>query len=351
MTAKKVKKPPSDLLVKNLGKITIIYNAVKNLENGEPDDILADEDTIKTVNAIYSALKKEEINVELFEVNEENYTDLLTYDTSFYFNLCYGIGSIPKTEQEIPRLLEKTGVPYTGATEEGIKLTTDKIATKKIFQSLKVPTPEFEVFTERDRIVNGHLGYPLFVKPSLEDCSLGVHSDAVVTNEKQLETKVSRLLKEYHEPILVEKFINTREISVTIIGNDNDIEVLPYSEIIFGESFENNRKWKIVDFDAKWKADTSNYKDTVGVCPAVLKKDVYEKIKEYAIKAYKACGCRDYARMDIRLDEDEVPYFLEINLNPGIGPDDGAIRSAKVAGYNYTNFLKKLIDVSLSRYN
>ncbi len=330
-------------------KITILYNQVKSISIGSPQDILADDDTVKTAHAIFKTLQKEKLNVELLEVNEKNYTDLLTYKTDFFFNLCYGIGSIPKTEQEIPKLLEKIALPYTGASDKSIILTTDKIATKKLFQKFKIPTPAYEVFTPQDKVINGHLKYPLIVKPGYQDCSLGIHSDAVITNESQLQHKVLQLLQQYREPVLVEKFINTRELNVTIVGNGKDAIMLPISEIIFGPTFEKKGKWKIVDFEAKWIEESENYNETVGICPAKLDNEIIKKIKKYALEAYNSSGCRDYARIDIRLDEKNKPYFLEINVNPGIGPEDGAVRSAKTAGFSYPQFLKKLIEIAIIR--
>lgn len=333
-----------------LKKITLIYNKVNNLDFGNPQDILADEDTVKTAKSIAQTLIAEGTNVELFEVKEDNFTDLLELDTDFFFNLCYGIGSIPKTESEIPKILDLTGIPYTGANAAGIVLTTDKVATKKIFQKVNIPTPDYQLFQKPLLTLSKNLKFPLIVKPQMEDCSLGINNDAVVEGEKDLRRKIEKIYSQYKEPVLVEQFINTRELNVTIIGNGNGIEVLPISEIIFGSSFDKNNKWKIVDFAAKWLEDTDNYKETVGICPAILDKDIESKIKEFSITAYKSCRCRDYARFDIRLDEDSIPYFLEINLNPGIGPEDGTIRSAKAAGYTYGSFIRKLIDISLKRY-
>lgn len=342
---------PADPINLRDKKVTIIYNKVSSLASGEPADILADEDTVKTAKFINDALLNEGINTELFELSEFNFTELLNYNTDIFFNICYGIGSIAKTEQEIPELLDQIDIPYTGASSRSIKLTTDKVATKRIFHKKNIPTPDYQLFKNIHQKLTRKMGFPLIVKPQSEDCSLGIHNDAVVTSEKELHRKILQLYQEYKEPVLVERFINTRELNLTIIGNGKNIEVLPISEIVFGESFDKDNKWKIVDFEAKWEENTDNFKDTLGVCPVDIDKGIEEEIKKYAVAAYKACNCRDYARIDIRLDEDNIPYFLEVNLNPGIGPEDGTVRSAKVAGYTYGTFLKRLLEIALSRYN
>lgn len=342
-------KPTSELTA--LKKITVIYNKVSSLTTGTPSDILADEDTIRTAKAIYNNLFQSGLHVELFELREDNWTDLLTMNTDFIFNLCYGVGSIPKTEDKIPMIIDVTGIPYTGASSREIQLTTDKVATKRIFLKKHIPTPLYQLFRRPDSKLKNSLKYPLIVKPQMEDSSLGIHNDAVVENETELRKKVSEILDKYNEPALVEQFINTRELNVTILGNGKNLRVLPISEIIFGDSFDSEKKWKIVDFEAKWQEETSNFRDTVGVCPARLDRNIEKQIIDYAVAAYRGCNCRDYARIDIRLDEDNTPYFLEVNLNPGIGPEDGAVRSAKAAGMSYASFLTELIEISLDRFN
>lgn len=188
-----------------------------------------------------------------------------------------------------------------------------------------------------------NLTFPLIVKPLAEDCSLGIFGGkAVVLSKRSLFNRINFIHQYYREPALVEQFINTREVNVAVIGNGKDTHALPISEIVFGPYFDQKKLWKIVDFSAKWQEKTKRYKQTVGVCPAKLPKKLTEKIQKAAVLAYKLLGCRDYARVDIRLCEDGKFYILEINSNPGISNTDdcGLLRSAKAAGMSY----EKLID-------
>ncbi len=307
-------------------KITVLFNRVISLDVGRPKDILADDDTVKTAQAIATALQ-----AELFELTEKTAKDLKNIRTDVFFNTAFGIGNSPKSEAEVTVLLEKTGIPYTGSDAKAITLTTNKYATKKILQAFGLPVP-------------GETNFPLIVKPSNEDCSLGISQMSIVRNKSDLEKQIKLLQKTYSEDVLVEEYINGRELNVTVLKD----RVLPISEIVFGKSFKN--KYKIVDFAAKWEENTSDYKETVGVCPAKLLLSVQKKIEGIALHAFNVTGCKDYARVDMRLANNSFPYILEVNANPGVGPEDGATRSAKAAGLSYREFLEKIIDATLIRF-
>lgn len=340
-------KPPGVLPIK---KITVLYNKVTQLTFGSKEDILADEDTVKTAKNIAKVLKNLGYKVLLFEVNEKTVHELPLLKTDFFFNLCGGIGNIPGSEAEMADILSRLNVPFSGALGFNLKLTTDKVSTKKKFNELKVPTPLYQVFYSGKDKLNKNLHFPLIVKPIAEDCSFGIHNDSVVWSVTKLKTKVEELIERYKEPALVESYINTRELNVTIVGNGKNAVMLPVSEIVFGKSYDDNKKNKIVDFAAKWQENTASYHDTVGVCPSDLPRGIVKKIEIYALRAYKKiCGNPGYARMDIRLSEDNEIFFLEINLNPDISDGMGASRSAKAYGWDYPQFLNKIIEVSLAK--
>lgn len=323
-------------------KVTVVFNNVNALAVGKPEDILADEDTVKTAKAIAEA-----VNGELFELTEESAAKLHTLETDFFFNTAFGIGDAQKSEAEVVTLLEKTGKPFSGSNTKAIILTTNKMATKDILLAKNLPTPKFQIFTNHEEI-NPELTFPLFVKPNNEDCSLGISSASVVNTPEELHAQIDALRESYSEAVLVEEYIEGRELNVTVLGNGENAHVLPVSEIVFGLSFTN--KYKFVDFAAKWEEETSNYKETTGVCPAILDDDIRQEVERVALEAFKATGCADYARVDIRLAKNHIPYILEVNANPGIGPEDGATRSAKAAGMTYPEFIQKIIDAALTRY-
>lgn len=322
--------------------ITVLYNRVESLVFGKPADILADDDTVKTANEIFNSLKGLGYDTDIWAIDENNYVDIPSLDTDFVFNQACGIGSLPKSEFYVAELLERSGIAFSGSGSKAIKLTTDKYATKELLVKHGLPTPNCFCFSSDRAIKDVGLKFPVIIKPAVEDCSLGITGDSVQTSVSGMKRKVKEIYEEYRESVLVEEYIDGRELNITILGNGTNAKVLPISEILFGDSFKN--KFKVVDFAAKWEEETEEYKDTTGhSCPAILEDSVFEEIKKISLAAYKITGCRDYARVDIRLGFDGKPYILEVNANPGIGPDDGALRSAKAAGYDYGGFLQEII--------
>lgn len=280
---------------------------------------------------IFGSLQKVGVKAEIFELRPETMKYLKKLQTDIFFNNCDGIGEDIEHEEAIPDLLDKLNFKYTGSSDKALVLTNNKIKTKKIFKKNQIPTP-------------GNLKFPMIVKPSNQHCSLGISLNSVVNNKIDLEKQVKKIKKEFSQEALIEEYIPGRELSVLILGK----EVLPISEIIFGDFFKD--KPKIVDFKAKWVENSINYCQTTGVCPAKLNETLETKIKKIALKAFQVCGGRDYGRVDLRLADDGKFYVLEMNLNPDISPGGGAFRSAKTAGYDYPGFLKKIIDVALERY-
>lgn len=333
-------------------KIIVLYNEVSKLTRGFPRDILPEKDTIDTAKDIAKALKKLGYQVSLFNVTEETYKDIPKLKADLIFNAAEGIGGLPKTEYKIPMLLEKIGIPFTGATAKNLLDTTDKGKTKRIIKKHGLPTPSYKIYRNGDKELPKSLNFPLIVKPLAEDCSLGIFgSKAVVLTKRQLLDRVNFIHQHYQQPALVESFINTREVNVAVIGNGQEIQALPISEIVFGPYFESKKLWKIVDFSAKWQKNTKRYKQTIGVCPADLPKNLARKIQKAAIRAYKLLGCRDYARVDMRVDENGRFYILEINSNPSISntSDSGFLRSAKAAGMSYEKLIDFIVKSALKR--
>lgn len=288
--------------------ITIIFNR-------DSSGDLVVEDSVKTAQAIAKNLASLGHQTELFELKSQK---LPRFSADVLFNQAWGIGRHQNSEDQVAKLLEKTGIPYTGADFKAIRLTSDKIKTKKLFQWANILTPKFHIIKD--------LKFPVIVKPSGEDCSIGVSQNSV-----------------YNEPVLVEEYIAGRELNVTVLGD----EVLPISEITFGPVFQN--KYKIVDFRAKWETNSPEYKQSMSVCPAKLPPALTKKVQSLAFEVFKLTGCRDYARVDFRLSPDETPFVLEINANPAIGPDDGAVRSARAGGYSYSKFLEKIVKLAYAR--
>ena len=318
----------------------------------DPPDANAEFDHPQTIDLIARTI--ESLGHKCLRIG--NVDDLLkkldNLKVDIVFNISEG-SSGRNRESQVPIILEMMHIPFVGSDGLTLGLSLDKAMTKKILISENIPTPKFfETDDPTDNIAKLRaMKFPLIVKPRCEGSSKGLSEKSRVENIEQLREQIGYIVRTYKQSALVEEFIAGRELNVTIIGNNSDTTMLPISEIVFGPSYKREHKWEIVDFDAKWKEDSINFLETPGMCPPALEKGIEGLIEDLAIRAYHACNCRDFARIDLRLTPDNRVYFLEVNLNPGIGPEDGAIRSARASNYTYGSFLKKLIYIAAERYS
>ncbi len=318
-------------------KIAIIYNLPQELSHKK--DALADEEAYFTAKAIKEVLEDEN-NVDIIRFKEDSIKKLKNYDV--VFNLSENTAGCPLKEDEIAEMMEDAGIIFTGASSRGLKACVDKELTKKMLQLRKIPTPNFQIFTKADEKVLSGLNYPLIVKPSREDGSIGIDKNSVVYDEPGLRKNIKFILEKYNEPALAEEYIDGREINAAVL----DGEILPLSEIMF-ELPAN--KPKILTYDAKWNTESDEYKKTIGKCPIEINPNIEKQIKKIAFEAFNIMGCRDYARVDFRVRGD-IPYVLEVNPNPCINPDGtGFIRSAKELGYDYRELIKRIVNSAMKR--
>lgn len=249
-------------------------------------------------------------------------------------------------EMSFACLLELMKVPYTGAPPLALGTCQRKIMAKSILASLGINTPKFHIISKSDDCAGVNLKFPLIVKPSQEDASLGIENESVVNNHDELIARVNFVLKKFKQPVLVEEFIPGRELNVAVMGNKKP-RVLPISEVDFSRMPKHLHN--IVSFQAKWDPFHEAYHSTVAVCPAELPAEVEEKAKDLAFKAFNALGCRDYARVDMRLTENHELFVLEVNPNPDLTEDAGFMRSTRAAGYSFRRTLKRIVEFAWAR--
>ena len=190
------------------------------------------------------------------------------------------------------------------------------------------------------------LRYPIIVKPSREDASSGVEKGSVVYNLEQLNERIKTTFEEYNPPILVEEFIEGRELHVAVLGNDPP-EVLPIIEFDFSELPEDHPS--IISYDAKWNPLEESFHRVHSICPAQLTKRVEKKVKAAVLEAYKVTGCTDYARLDLRLTKDNKVFVLEVNPNPDLTEGVSFMESAEEYGMSFGETLEKIVEFALRR--
>jgi len=259
-------------------------------------------------------------------------------------NLCEAFAGYPQLESNVAAAFELLGVPFTGNDSRTLALCLNKFKTKAVLKSYGLPTAPAKLVDSPDAKVD--IPFPVIVKPNAEDASLGITPDSVVSDQAGLEKQVQRILDVYEEPALVEAFIEGREFNVAILDNSKP-EPLPVSEIDFTKMPEGQSH--ILGYAAKWLTDDILYTSSPPVCPAAVEDPLKTKLQETAIKAFLACECRDYARVDFRVDKKGRPYILEVNPNPDISLNAGYARALAAAGIDYKNFWKMMIEKALAR--
>jgi D-alanine-D-alanine ligase len=274
------------------------------------------------------------------------WTELHRRRPNVVFNLFEGNLDDTETESYVAGLLQWSGVPFTGSPFSTLTLARAKHLTKYLLRGAGLPTADF-FLVEQLPVPLCELEWPVIAKPAKQDASVGLDQDSVCTNQLQLEQRVQYLLETYG-PVLVEEFIRGREFNVAVLELP-ELQHLPPAEIIFPE--ERPGYWPILTYDGKWKPETPEYETTPPKYPADISAATARKLGAVALKAYRLLGCRDYARVDIRMKSNGRPYILEVNPNPEISAYAGFAGCLGAARIPHQDFIVRLINQALSRKN
>lgn len=325
--------------------IAILYNILE-------EDKCQKDERYKDVLEIEKTLQ--EVGYKVEKIGVDSNVDKLMLrlkETSpkYVFNLCEEIDNDSWGEIYVAGLLELLRIPYTGSGPFCLALSLNKARSKDILQSNGVPVPKYQVFDSEKTKIREDLNFPLIVKPLCEDGSFGIEPNSVVINEDELYERILARKNEFRESVIVEEYIEGREMNVAILGNGKEIRALPISEIDY--STLPSTSAKICTYNAKWEKDSIEYKGTVPVCPTNISSNLKMKLEEIAFKVYSVMNCTDYARVDFRISKDGIPYVIDINPNPCISPDSGFVRSAKAEGMQYKDFIIEIFRSCQKRYH
>ena len=313
-------------------------------------DTYVEWDSKETILAVKTALEQNH-NVTLIEANEEAYRKIREVKPEIVFNIAEGFRG-PSREAQIPAMLEMLGIPYTGSDPLTLGLCLDKSRAKEILAYHKIPTPKFSVIEEESQIKNLDMALPAIVKPLYEGSSKGIYDASVAKSGPDLAKQIRKVLAEYDQPALVEEFLTGREFTVAMLGNDGDLQILPIVEICF-DSLPIGVN-PIYSYEAKWIWDTVENPIDVHECPAKIVPELKEKIEKICRDTYKRLKCRDWCRIDIRLDNAGEPQVLELNPLPGIlpNPEEHSCfpQAARAAGLNYPALINSVLNAAIKRY-
>ncbi len=309
----------------------------------------AEWDTEETINAVRDAIA-ERYHVLMIDANDDAYNKLVAHRPDFAFNMAEGLHGVSR-ESQIPAILEMLQIPYLGSDPLTLGICLDKSRAKEILSYYKIPTASFTIVRSMQDFENIRLKFPVIVKPLHEGSSKGIYNSSVVSNPDELASEVKTILDTYSQPALVEDFLPGREFTVALLGNGSDVHVLPIVEIKFDALPPGVNP--IYSYEAKWIWDQRDTPLDVFECPARLDEALRREIVTICKDAYRVLNCRDWSRIDVRLDARGRPNILEINPLPGIlpKPEDNSCfpKAARAAGISYNQLINTVLDIAMRR--
>jgi len=314
-------------------------------------DEFAEWDSPTTIAAVESALSHLGKVVRL-EANEDFPETLRQVRPDIVFNIAEGFHGVNR-EAHVPAICEFFGIPYSGSDPFTLSLCLDKARTKETLTFHGIPTPKFTVVEKIEDLEARarSLSLPLFVKPLHEGSSKGITDSNLCWDRAHLLRQTEFLLENYNQPVLVEEYLPGKEFTCAVFGNGDEATVLP----IVGMNFESLPKGAlpIYSFDAKFVWDRPENPLDIFQCPARITRELQASIERVTLDAFRVLGCRDWARIDVRLDAAGVPNVLEVNPLPGILPDpaDNSClpKAARAAGISYDELIQNCLKYAAAR--
>jgi D-alanine-D-alanine ligase len=331
------------------------------------DDRYAEWDTPETIDAVARALSAFGAVIRL-EATPELPERLRGERPDIVFNIAEGLTGVNR-ESHVPAICEFFGVPYSGSDPLTLSTCLHKGRTKEVLAFNGVPTAPFAVvesLRDLEVLLDGRQeemlpvpgaarrlpnAFPLFVKPVHEGSSKGVTVRNLVHSRDELVTRVTELLDAYAQPVLVEDYLPGAEFTCAVLGNGADARVLPIVGMNFGDLPAGAAP--IYGFEAKWVWDTPDRPLDIFDCPARIPELLRRSIEHVTLRAYRVLGCRDWARVDVRLDAAGAPNVVEVNPLPGILPDpaDNSClpKAARAAGMSYDTLIQTCLAHAAAR--
>ena len=314
-------------------------------------DEFAEWDSPATIAAVEAALSKLGKVVRI-EATEDFPERVRAIRPDIVFNIAEGFHGVNR-ESHVPAICEFFGIPYSGSDPFTLTLCLDKARAKETLSFHGIPTPSFAVVENLADLDErtASLTLPLFVKPLHEGSSKGITDSNLCWDRDHLVKQTRFLLEHYHQPVLVEEYLAGNEFTCGVLGNGDEATVLP----IVGMNFESLPKGAlpIYSYDAKFVWDRPERPLEIFQCPARISRELQQSIERVVLDAYRVLGCRDWSRVDVRLDAAGNPNILEVNPLPGILPDpaDNSClpKAARAAGIGYDELIQSCLRFAAAR--
>ncbi len=336
-------------------KLAFLFNR-KPVDAAAADERFCEWDTPETIAAVAAALRSRHEVIEL-DCHPDQLSGIIARlgaaKPDLCFNMAEGFGPASR-EAQIPALLDMLGLDYTASDPLTLATALDKARTKEVLAHHRIPSPGHCVIDDVNRVAEAADGleFPLIVKPVHEGSSKGIFERSVVRTPAELERQAREVLTDYRQPAIVETFLPGREFTVALLGNGDQVEVLPIVEISFDCLPEGALPF--YSYEAKWIWDDPARPIEVVKCPAPIEPELRAEIETIARRAYAALRCRDWARIDVRLDANDRPQILELNPLPGALPDprehSAFPMAARERGMSYEELILRVVDEAVARY-
>jgi len=271
---------------------------------------------------------------------------LARLECDLVFNLTESFGNDDTADFKIAGFLELVGKKYTGSGTHGLMLAQDKAIAKKIFAFHGIHTPVFAK-SFRGRLDFSHdLQFPVIAKPAREDGSIGIEFCAVANSIRELMERMDWLHANFDSPVLIEEYIEGREMYVGVIGNDKP-EALPVVELDLSKLPDGTPR--IASAEVKWGKGTGAYRDTKSAIATDLAEESLLALQQTAVAAYQALELRDYGRVDMRLQSNGRVHVIEVNPNPWLSSKAEFAMAARKSGRTYSQLVEEIVELAMAR--
>jgi D-alanine-D-alanine ligase len=339
-------------------RVAVLHNTKDQAPHlgDQPQDALAELDSPRTVTDFVTAIRALGHTVVPMEGGPDLAQRLAEQPVDLCFNTCEGYRGDSR-EAQVPAILEMIGMPYSASRVLALAVTLDKAMTKRVLAYYGLPTPRFQEFSRPDQPLDPALaarmekGGGLFIKPNREGTGMGIYGDAVARTPAALRERVAYLLETYHQTVLVEEYIEGRDVTCGLIGNFDSaggadgFHILPISEVdhtVYPPGTEPFYSYNLkVHMADRYRC----------LCPAPLGDALTAEVRRLTVETFRACGCQDLARVDFRLDRhnDNQPMILEINALPGMAYNSDLTLCAEAYGWSHYDLIQAVFNTAAAR--
>lgn len=330
--------------------VALLYHFVPKSEKYfDEEHALTDNETGALIPYFKRVFESHNFRVQVIKIRTDDYTGLKRVKADYIFNL------VDSNEMylRIGKILTKMSIPFSGASLVGMRISSNKLLMKKMFNKYNLSTPQYTIIHMEDRVTRQIVPakFPVIIKPAFEHCSIGITESSIATNYKEFRAVVKMLRTKFKQTLLAEEFISGREFQVTVLDTPRRTIAFPIAEIKF--RYGKGNKWNIYGYDEKWNKNVESYKSRYFVAPAPgLPKDVVTMIKKESIRAFHALNLRDYARFDLRYSpERRMWYFLEANATCDLDPSpkEATATSIRARGMTLDDFIISIVKDTLEK--